>query len=86
MWGFGPVLGIPTASDVSVGTGKCTLELGFAMIKQTEHWQYGALVNHVWLFGGDKNRANVRSTCLQPGLYYTDSVRCCTGGRSEHRN
>jgi len=70
-WGFGPVLGIPTASDISLGTGKWTLGPGFAVIKQTEHWQYGVLVNHVWSFAGDKNRGNVSSTFIQPGLYYT---------------
>jgi hypothetical protein len=71
IWGFGPVLGIPTASDASLGTGKWTLGPGFAIIKQTEHWQYGVLVNHAWSFAGDKNRGNVSSTFLQPLLYYT---------------
>jgi hypothetical protein len=71
IWGFGPVLGIPTASDTSLGTGKWTLGPGFAIIKQTEHRQYGVLVNHVWSFAGDKNRENVSSTFIQPALYYT---------------
>ena len=71
IWGFGPVLGIPTASDASLGTGKWTLGPGFAIVKQTEHWQYGVLVNHVWSFAGDRNRDNVSSTFIQPGLYYT---------------
>ena len=44
IWGFGPVLGIPTASDTSLGTGKWTFGPAFAIIKQTEHWQYGVLV------------------------------------------
>ena len=29
------------------------------------------LVNHVWSFAGDRNRDNVSSTFIQPGLYYT---------------
>lgn len=70
IWGFGPVLGIPTASDTSLGTGKWTLGPGFAIIKQTERWQYGVLVNHVWSFAGDENRENVSSTFIQPELYY----------------
>jgi hypothetical protein len=71
IWGFGPILGIPTASDPSLGTGKWTLGPGFGIIRQTEHWQYGVLVNHVWSFAGDKNRGNVSSTLFHPSLYYT---------------
>ena len=62
IWGFGPVLGVPSASDVSLGTGKWTLGPAFAIVKQTEHWTYGVLAYHVWSFAGDKNRDNVSST------------------------
>ena len=71
IWGFGPVLGIPTASNTSLGTGKWTLGPAFAIIKQTEHWQYGVVVYHSWSIAGSKNRGNVSSTYLQPALYYT---------------
>ena len=71
IWGFGPVLGIPTASDSSFGTGKWSLGPAFGIISQTEHWTYGGVAYHVWSFAGDQNRANVSSTFLQPVLYYS---------------
>ncbi len=71
IWGLGPVLGIPTSSGASLGTGKWTLGPAFAIIKQTEHWTYGVAAYHVWSFAGDKNRGHVSSTFLQPVLYYT---------------
>jgi hypothetical protein len=62
IWGFGPVLGIPTASVTSLGTGKWTIGPAITIIKQTKHWTYGVLAYHVWSFAGGKNRPNVSST------------------------
>jgi hypothetical protein len=71
IWGFGPALALPTASEPSLGTGKWSLGPGFAVIKQTEHWTYGVVANHVWSFAGNQNRENVSSTFIQPALYYS---------------
>lgn len=71
IWGFGPALVVPTASEPSFGTGKWSLGPGFAVIKQTQHWTYGVVANHVWSFAGSKNRENVSSTFVRPALYYT---------------
>jgi len=71
IWGFGPALGIPTASDASLGTGKWTLGPAFAIVKQTGHWTYGVDTYHLWSFAGDKNRGKVSSTFIQPVLDYT---------------
>jgi len=71
IWGFGPVVGIPTASDPLLGTGKWTLGPGMAIIKQMEHWTLGAIVNHVWSFAGDRNRGAVSLTLLEPTVSYS---------------
>jgi hypothetical protein len=71
IWGFGPVLGIPTASNSLLGSGKWTLGPGFAIIRQTEHWTYGMLVNQFWSFAGGKNRDSVSLTFIQPSLSFT---------------
>lgn len=34
-------------------------------------WTYGALVNHIWSFAGNEDRADVNSTFLQPFISYT---------------
>jgi hypothetical protein len=71
IWGFGPVLGIPTASNSLLGSGKWTLGPGFAIIRQTEHWTYGVLVNQFWSFAGGKNRGSVSLTFIQATVSFT---------------
>jgi hypothetical protein len=71
IWGFGPVVGMPTGSDPVLGTGKWTLGPGVAIIEQTKHWTFGARVNHVWSFAGDKNRSDVSLTLLEPTVSYS---------------
>jgi len=66
-WGVGPALLLNTASDELLGTGKWAAGPTAVALKQTESgWTYGALVNHLWSFAGDNDRADVSSTFLQP--------------------
>ena len=71
IWGFGPVLGMPTASDALLGTGKWTLGPGLAVVKQTENWSIAVVVNHVWSFAGDTSRSKVSMTAIEPSVSYT---------------
>lgn len=67
IWGVGPVLLLPTASDGLLGTGKWGIGPSAVVLKQTRSgWTYGALVNHIWSFTGDRDRADVNATLLQP--------------------
>ncbi len=69
IWGVGPVLYLPTASDDLLGADKWGAGPTAVVLKQTEAgWTYGALVNHVWSFAGDDNRADISNTFLQPFL------------------
>lgn len=69
IWGVGPVLYLPTASDDLLGADKWGTGPTAVALKQTEAgWTYGALANHVWSFAGDDNRADISSTFLQPFL------------------
>lgn len=45
-WGIGPVVRIPTGSDVSTDTWAAGIT-GIAL-QQTGPWTYGALANHLW--------------------------------------
>ncbi|MBU8977783.1 transporter [Lysobacter sp. MMG2] len=66
-WGIGPVLLLPTASDDLLGGEKWGGGPTAVVLKQTpQGWTYGALVNHIWSFAGDDDRADVSSTFLQP--------------------
>ncbi|MEZ5462027.1 transporter [Dokdonella sp.] len=69
IWGVGPVLLIPTGTDDLLGTGKWGAGPTAVVLKQTSSgWTYGALVNQIWSFAGDDDRADVNSTYFQPFL------------------
>jgi len=69
IWGVGPALSVPTATDDLLGGEKWAGGPTAVVLKQTEDgWTYGALVNHVWSFAGSGNRSDISSTFLQPFL------------------
>lgn len=68
-WGVGPALLLPTASDDLLGSDKWSAGPTAVALKQTTGgWTYGALVNHLWSFAGNDDRADISSTFLQPFL------------------
>jgi hypothetical protein len=71
IWGLGPVFMLPTATDDQLGSEKWGAGPTAVLLKQEKGWTYGALVNHVWSFAGEDERADVNSTFLQPFLSYT---------------
>jgi hypothetical protein len=74
VWGLGPVFLIPTATDSVLGGEHWGAGPTGLVLKQSGHWTYGALANHIWSFAGDDSRADVNATFLQPFVsYITDS-------------
>ena len=71
IWGIGPALQFPTATDGLLGSGKYAAGPTAVILKQTGGWTYGILANHLWSYAGDSNRSNVSSTYLQPFMAYT---------------
>ncbi len=71
IWGAGPVLLLPTATDDLLGADKWGLGPTAVALKQNGPWTYGALANHIWSLAGDDNRQDISSTFLQPFLSYT---------------
>jgi len=71
IWGIGPVLLLPTATDDVLGTKKWGAGPTAVVLKQTGPWTYGMLANHIWSFAGDSDRSDVNATFLQPFLSYT---------------
>lgn len=70
IWGVGPVIYLPTASDDLLGADKWGLGPTAVFLKQEHGWTYGALANHIWSTGGS-GRADINNTFLQPFLTYT---------------
>ena len=70
IWGVGPVIYLPTASDDLLGADKWGLGPTGVFLKQEHGWTYGVLANHIWSTGGS-GRADTNNTFLQPFLTYT---------------
>lgn len=83
VWGAGPVLTLPTASDDYMGTGKWGLGPTVVVLKQSGPWTVGGLWNHVWSVAGDSDRADVNASYFQPFLAYVTPKHTTFGLNSE---
>jgi hypothetical protein len=70
VWGVGPAILIPTATDDLLGGGKWGLGPTAIALRQSGPWTYGGLVNHIWSVAGSGNRNDINSTYFQPFLAY----------------
>lgn len=71
IWGAGPVLLYPTATDDTLGAEQFGLGPTALLLKQANGWTYGLLANHLWSVAGESGRTDVNATFLQPFLSYT---------------
>ncbi|WP_206542520.1 transporter [Pseudomonas sp. TTU2014-080ASC] len=70
IWGAGPVLLLPTATDERLGSEQFGLGPTAVGLTQQGPWTLGALANHIWSVAGDHNREDVSSSLLQPFASY----------------
>lgn len=70
IWGAGPAILVPTATDRLLGSGKWGLGPTVVVLRQEGKWTYGMLANHIWSVGGQSNRPDISSTFVQPFLAY----------------
>lgn len=66
IWGVGPAILVPTATDDLLGTGKLGLGPTAVILKQIGSITFGGLVNHIWSVAGSSDRSDVNLTFLQP--------------------
>ena len=73
IWGVGPALLWPTATQDELGQGKWGVGPTGVVLRQQGPWTYGMLANHIWSYAdaGDEDRPEVNNTFLQPFLNYT---------------
>jgi hypothetical protein len=71
IWGAGPVLLIPSATNDFLGAKKFGIGPTVVVLKQSGPWTVGGLWNHIWSVAGADDRADVNSTFVQPFLTYT---------------
>lgn len=71
IWGAGPVLLLPTATDSLLGSGKWAAGPAAVGLVMRGPWTAGMLANQIWSFAGDDSRADISNTFVQPFLAYT---------------
>jgi len=71
IWGVGPVLYFPSATDSLLGAKKWGAGPSAVALTMRGPWTMGALANHIWSFAGDDDRADINSTFVQPFVAYT---------------
>jgi hypothetical protein len=72
IWGVGPVLLLPTATDDLLGADQWGAGPTVVLLKQQGSSTYGVLMNHIASISGDNDRPDVNSTFLQPFLSRTN--------------
>lgn len=70
IWGVGPALVFPTATDPSLGQKKWSAGPSLVVLAQPGHWTLGALVNNVWSFAGSSNSPSVNQMLFQYFVNY----------------
>lgn len=71
VWGLGFDIGLPTASDDVLGTGKWTAGPSALYAYLGPKWKLGVLLQQYWDFAGDDDRPDVNTTNLQYMYYYS---------------
>jgi hypothetical protein len=71
MWGVGPVLLLPTASDDLLGGEKWGAGPSAIALTVRGPWTMGVLANHVWSYAGAGGRSDISNTLVQPFVAYT---------------
>jgi hypothetical protein len=70
IWGVGPSINLPTASDDQLGSGKWSAGFSAAALSQPKWGTVGGLVRQLWSFAGDDDRKKVNQTLIEPFLNY----------------
>lgn len=70
IWGAGPVLRFPTASRDTLGSEKWSAGPSFVGLSSQGPWVVGGLIQNLWSYAGDSDRADVNQLLVQPFLNY----------------
>jgi hypothetical protein len=70
IWGAGPIVSFPTASNDILGTKKVSVGPTVVGLRSQGHWLYGVLVNNVFSVAGPSARSDVNQMLMQPFVNY----------------
>jgi len=69
IWGIGPTITLPTASDRLLGSGKWSMGPAGVALTMQGPWVFGALMNNQWSVGGWGDKP-VNALLMQPFVNY----------------
>ncbi len=70
IWGVGPSLTLPTATDSLLGSEKWSVGPSAVILIQPPGWTVGALARQLWSFAGNGGRSDVNQGLIQPFVNY----------------
>jgi len=70
IWGVGPIVSLPTATDDLVGAGKLGIGPTGVALASRGPWLFGTLVNNVFSVAGKSDRRDVNQMLVQPFVNY----------------
>ena len=70
VWGVGPTINLPTATNDQLGSGKWSTGVTGVALTQPGWGSLGILGRQLWSFAGDSDRSNVNQTLIEPFLNY----------------
>ena len=70
IWGFGPSVSFPTATDDILGSEKWSLGPAAVLLTQPKPWTLGVLTRTIWSVAGADDRDDVNQFLLQPFINY----------------
>jgi len=68
-WGVGPAISFPTGGE-NFGSGKWAAGPALVALVMPGRWVVGGVINNVWSFAGDEDRAEVNFMTFQPFINY----------------
>lgn len=70
LWGLGPILQFPTATDATLGSGKWCAGPTGVIVYMKRQWVVGVLANNVWSYAGERDRQRVSAMLVQYFINY----------------
>jgi hypothetical protein len=70
IWGIGPSLTVPSATDQNIGSKKWSAGPAAVALAQPGPWVVGSLIRQLWSFAGDSDRRDVSQLLIQPFVNY----------------
>jgi len=70
IWGAGPVVSFPTATQHLLGTGKLSVGPTAVVLTSQGHWLFGVLAQNLFSVAGPSGRSDVDQMLIQPFVNY----------------